>query len=155
MSVRMCTGNRLAALLVVLCAAPGAARAQPVDTLEAQIRAQTRIIESNQASLDERLDAQADRGVLFLKSGRFDLALVDFTEVIRIRPHADDVLVERGMALKATAQPDAAMVDFDEALRINPDNTNGLRQRAAEYRTRGRFTDAVRDLDRACDKIGR
>ena len=136
----------LAAALVSIATVSGA---QTGGDLDAAIRVRTRTIESAQSTRDEQLDAQAARGVLFRKTGRFDLAIVDLTEVLRSRPEADDVLVERGMALKATRQTDAAMVDFEEALRINPDNTDGLRQRAAEYRGRGRFADAVRDLNRA------
>src|SRR5262245_26696066 len=90
----------------------------------------TAVIESPSFDAAERLDALATRGMLFRKTGRFDLAVVDLTEVLRIRPSADDVYVERGMALVATREPDRAMADFNEALRLNPDNLSALRQRA-------------------------
>jgi lipoprotein NlpI len=55
------------------------------------------VIESDQFTTTQRLDALAARGVLFRKTGRFDLAVVDFTEVLRTRISADEVYVERGM----------------------------------------------------------
>ena len=74
------------------------ASAQAVNDVAAQIRACTRTIESAQATREARLDAQAARGVLFIKIGQFDLAIVDLSEVLRVRSQADDVYAERGTA---------------------------------------------------------
>src|SRR5262249_52391984 len=109
----------------------------------------TAVTESNAFSAADRLDARAMRGILFRKTGRFDLAVVDLTEVLRNRPSDDDVYVERGMALVATGDHDGALADFDEAIRLNPDNPSALRQRAVAYRERHRYDDAIHDLDRA------
>jgi len=78
-------------VLVAVMLVPWVAQGQGVTNLDAQISARTRIIESRQSTRDEQLDAQAERGVLFRKTGRFDLAIVDLTEVLRSRPQADDV----------------------------------------------------------------
>ena len=109
----------------------------------------TAVVESDRFTAEQRLDALSARGVLFRKTGQFDLAVVDLTEVLRIRIAADDVYVERGMALVATQQPELAMKDFNESIRLNPSNTNALSQRAVAYRQKGQFDEAIRDLDRA------
>ena len=75
-----------------------AAPAQGVDEFDRAIREDTRIIESAQSTRDQRLDALAARGVLFRKTGLFDFAITDLTEVLRNRPNADAVYVERGRA---------------------------------------------------------
>src|SRR5436190_1324414 len=113
------------------------------------ISACTTVIESTRSTRSQQLDALAERGGLFRKTGRFDLAIVDLTEVLRNRASADDVYVERGMALAANRQPDLALADFDEAIGLNPNNRIALSQRATLYRARGRFDEAIRDLDRA------
>src|SRR3954470_20839842 len=61
----------------------------------------TAVIESTQFTDAQRTQALATRGTIFRKTGHFDLAIVDFTEVLRRRHDADDeIYVERGMALK-------------------------------------------------------
>src|SRR5256885_12024403 len=82
----------------------GTSAAQTVSDLEREIRARTRVIEYPQSTRDERLDALAARGALFRKTGRFDLSVVDLTEVLRNRVAADAVYVERGMAYVASKQ---------------------------------------------------
>src|SRR5437867_2598448 len=69
----------------------------------------TAIIESAQFALDQKLDALAARGILFRKTGRFDFAIVDLTEVLRNRADADAAYVQRGMALVATRAAGLAM----------------------------------------------
>ena len=98
------------AIALVGALAP-AARAQGVSDVERAIRESTRIIESAQSTRNERLDAQAARGALFRKTGRFDLAIVDLTEVLRNRTRADDVYVSAG-SLAANRQPDLALADL-------------------------------------------
>src|SRR5438445_562623 len=77
----------------------------------------TTVIESSQASRSQQRDALAARGALFRKTGQFDFAITDLTEVLRNRPDADAVYVERGMTYVAAKQPDLAMADFDDAIR--------------------------------------
>ena len=106
--------TRSAGALLAIVLAACTVHAQDGSSLDAQIGARTRVIESPHSTRDQQLDAQAARGVLFRKAGRFDLAIVDLTEVLRSRPQADDVLVERGMALKATQQHRGLKINFRE-----------------------------------------
>ena len=92
----------LVCLVTIVALTGGTSAAQAAGDLEREIRARTRVIESAQSTRDEQLDAQAARGVLFRKTGRFDLAIVDLTEVLRSRPQADDV---------RQLQPGAIVVD--------------------------------------------
>ena len=136
-------------LSAVMVLAAHAAPAQSVNDFDRAIQESTRIVESAQSTRIERLDALAARGGLFRKTGQFDLAIVDFTEVLRNRPGADDIYVERGMAYVSTTQSALAMTDFSDALRINPDNRSALNQRASLYRSQGVYDEAIRDLDRS------
>src|ERR1051326_8826202 len=43
----------------------------------------TAVVESTQFTREQRLNALATRGTIFRKTGRFDLAIVDFTEALR------------------------------------------------------------------------
>src|SRR6059058_2874779 len=58
----------------------------------------TAVVESGQFTREQRLDALATRGTIFRKTGRFDLAIVDVTEVLRANPGDDRAYVERGMS---------------------------------------------------------
>ena len=93
--------------------------------LSARSGESTRIIESAQSTRNERLDAQAVRGALFRKTGRFDLAIVDLTEVLRNRPSADDVPSSAGWRWWRTGSRIWRWRTFDEAIGLNPDNTDG------------------------------
>lgn len=155
------TGALLAAALVWLASAAPAAQtsnalqrchgyaASPSRDPSPAVAACTAVIESGEFTREQKLDAQAVRGSLLRRTGQFDFAIVDLTEVLRSRSDADALYVERGMAYVGAKEPGLAMVDFNDALRINPDNRSALSQRATLFRATRHFDEAIRDLDRA------
>ena len=112
--------RRLVLIAAALCACAGAhASAQStadavgrchsyvapeIDDPDRAIAGCTAVIESPAFDAAERLDALVARGILFRKTGRFDLAVVDLSEALRIRPSGDDVYVERGMSTVSSAR---------------------------------------------------
>src|SRR5689334_5633885 len=96
--------GRWCAATILALTSVSAGSAQTLTDLDRAIRDATRVIESPASSVADRLDAQAMRGILFRKAGLVDLAIVDLTEVLRIRSGADDLYVERGMAYVAGKQ---------------------------------------------------
>ena len=81
------------------------------------------------------------RGIAHGRRGEVDLAIAEFTESIRLKPHAVS-FYSRGVAYTQKGDPDHAISDFTEALALKPDYVDAMVNRASAYRVKG-------DLDRS------
>jgi tetratricopeptide (TPR) repeat protein len=63
---------------------------------------------------------------------KYDLAIADYSEIIRLDPKCAEALGNRGEIYLAKGDHDHAISDFDEALKIKPelDSIDDLRQKA-------------------------
>src|SRR5262249_1707010 len=87
---------------------------------------------------------------------RYDKAIVDFSEAIRLDPQNADTYVNRGdVYLKESfcrgesREPQKAIADFTEALRINPHHPTALRRRAIAHYANGDCEKAISDCSAA------
>jgi tetratricopeptide (TPR) repeat protein len=84
----------------------------------------------------QSVDAQNthyNRGVSNMKSGRYDLAIDDFTQVIIGTPNHSNAYYNRAVCYQKAGQPDKAIDDFKKVLELS--NDKNLRERA-EYNLR-------------------
>ncbi len=87
-------------------------------------------------SADSELDpvtatGRASRGYEYLKQGKFDEAIADFTEAIRTDSRDSRFHTFRGYAYQLKGDKDNAAMDYDEALRLNPKDTIARKFRKA------------------------
>ncbi len=81
------------------------------------------------------------RGIAHGQKGEVDRAIAEFTESIRLKPHAVS-FYSRGVAYTQKGDPDHAITDFTEALALKPDYVDAMVNRAGAYRVKG-------DVDRS------
>lgn len=81
------------------------------------------------------------RGIAHGQKGEVDRAIAEFTESIRLKPHAVS-FYSRGVAYTQKGDPDHAISDFTEALALKPDYVDAMVNRAGAYRVKG-------DVDRS------
>ncbi|DBA05213.1 TPA: hypothetical protein N0F65_005063 [Lagenidium giganteum] len=91
------------------------------------------------------LHTRAIRGHACMKAKMWDLAVLDFTEILRVRP--DDVhgRFSRGMALFKCGRTEDAHLDFSKVLELNPHHVMARYARAGCYNTEGEFGRAIQD----------
>ena len=88
----------------------------PKDCRSLQIDACTEILRTN--PMDPI--ALGNRGIAFRVAGRYDLAIADLSEAIRLDPQTGGYRLERGLALEAKGEHAAAIADFDDAIARDP-----------------------------------
>jgi tetratricopeptide (TPR) repeat protein len=118
-----------------------------------------------------------DRGILFATRGNYELAIMDFSDAIKLEPNLAAAYMLRGRALyasvskvykqeenfsgvdvistdgKASADQirvfDQAIADFTQALRLDPDNANAYNERGSAYAAKGDYDQALADYNQA------
>ena len=68
----------------------------------------------------KEFDAFALRGNAYREKGEFDLAIADYTEVIRLTPSLPQGYHDRGVAHRLKGDREHAIADFQQAVRIAP-----------------------------------
>jgi tetratricopeptide (TPR) repeat protein len=84
-------------------------------------------------------------GRIHSAEARWDDAIADFTEVLRLEPKSREALVQRAHASYQNGDADQALDDCDAALRLEPNDVELRRFRADVYRKTGDVAKA--DLD--------
>jgi len=84
------------------------------DNEAADLLAEAQSLEPNNSTIP------AELGRLYLKTGRYALALQEFGRALALSPRDANALNNRGAALLALKQQQAARHDFTEALQIDP-----------------------------------
>jgi lipoprotein NlpI len=94
----------------------------PSITSDQQVSACTAVIESGGG--ENVAFAYKARGNAYLFKGQYDLAIQDYSQVIRLKPDLADAYSNRGVAYLVKDQYDLAIQDFDEAIRLEPDRAD-------------------------------
>jgi tetratricopeptide (TPR) repeat protein len=134
--------------LVVLLAVPGvpAAAGDVEDCLQeapaSKIAGCTRVIERGGDAGLRLAAAYHQRGIAHHAQGDLDLAIVDYSEVLRLERRHYRALNNRGWAYNEKHDYDRAFADLNKAIRLQP-------KRALAYNNRGNTHLGKRDLDRA------
>ncbi|MGD1020519.1 MAG: tetratricopeptide repeat protein [Verrucomicrobiia bacterium] len=96
---------------------------------------------------DNQSDRALDRGLEAYRTHADDLAITEFSEVIRLRPDYADAYSYRGLAYHHKGDDDRAIADYGEAIRLKPDSVNAYIDRGHAYDHKGDDDRAVADFN--------
>lgn len=118
-------------------------------SVEAQITACTTFIESGIDTPQTLVSVYNNRGNAYISKGKYDLAIKDYDESIKLNPNYFKAYNNRGAAYKKKGEYDRAIADFDAAISINPEYANSFANRAETYAKKGDYGRALKDFDEA------
>ena len=111
---------------------------------------------SNLASLTDVIlrnpasaEAYNTRGVAYARIGKFQEAIADFSQSIKLAPGNAASLTNRALAYRQINRDDAALADFNGAVAADPNHAPAYLGRANLLRVQGKLDEARADLDQA------
>jgi tetratricopeptide (TPR) repeat protein len=146
--------SHLAAAAVLALVAVPASAVTPKDTADCEqmtnpglkVAACTRILQSGLAN-DAKAAAYHHRGVGYLLQTKFDQAIVEFNEALRVDPTYKRSYNSRGNAWKGKGELDLAIADYNEAIRLDPSFAFPYNGRASAFYNKGEWDRAIADYD--------
>jgi tetratricopeptide (TPR) repeat protein len=150
-----------AIFMVAVASLPASAIAQLLDTKfiewcagknraspEQAISGCTALIERGQLSLEALANVLERRGEAYYGKDRFELALKDFSEAIRLDPNYGVAYIGRAKVYYIIHQYDRSILDSTEAVRLNPKLAKSAHNlRAQVYFDKGDYGRAIADFD--------
>lgn len=98
---------------------------------------------------DQAAWAYGMRGLIWKDKGRYDIALGDYNESLRLDPDQAWVWISRGNVQDLGEEHDKALVDYNEAIRLDPKNALAFRSRGTAWLLKKDHGKAIADLDEA------
>lgn len=95
------------------------------------IRYCTSAIESGELSDPDLIAALINRGVAYKSSGRYELAVADYTRALRIAPKDALLFQNRANALREMGDYDAALEDIQKSIDLDPKSAGAWYVRGA------------------------
>jgi tetratricopeptide (TPR) repeat protein len=148
--------RRSAAFIVVLLAASPvraqtaiAACSNPNTPPDQTIAACTQVLQSGSLHGTDLAVAYNNRGVGYLSKGRYDDAIRDFTQAVRLDPKEPAFLIERADAYARNGHADLAITDYTGAARLDPNLADAYYKRGLLYDETGRLDLAIADYTHA------
>jgi len=86
-----------------------------------------------------------DRGMLFIERGEWEIAIMDFTEALKLNSNLVAAYINRGLAYSVKMDSDSAIADFDHAIRLDPNNIDAYYFRSVAYFDKGDKDRAIAD----------
>jgi tetratricopeptide (TPR) repeat protein len=80
---------------------------------------------------------------------KYEEAIKDFTEVLKLDPNAADALCNRGSAQLQLGRIDLALADFDSGLKIKAGDPDLLYNRGLAFLAKGNKPKATEDFNKA------
>ncbi len=93
--------------------------------------------------------ALVDKGIQDCQSGRYDQAIKDFNDALKLKPNDALLITYRGVAYYAKGQNDLAMKDFNRAIEIDPKAGKAYYQRGMIYENQEKYAQAAAELKKA------
>jgi tetratricopeptide (TPR) repeat protein len=134
---------------VAECMFPTADINMPEGAIKHVLAVCTVLIKSGGGSDEGRAIAFLQRGSMYRRLGKFELALADFTESLRYDPKSADAYTGRGNAHRGLGQLDAAIADHSEAIKLNPNFAMAYSNRGNAYRDKKDYAHAIAEYDQA------
>jgi tetratricopeptide (TPR) repeat protein len=100
-------------------------------------------------ALAQDVKAMVDRGMENCQIGRYDQALKDFNDALKLKPKDPALITYRGVVYYAKGQNDLAMKDFNQALEIDPKFGKAYYQRGMIFESQQKYNQAVEELKKA------
>lgn len=93
--------------------------------------------------------ALVQKGMEDSQAGRYDQALKDFNDALKLKPKDPALITYRGVVYYAKGQNDLAMKDFNQALEIDPKFGKAYYQRGMIYENQEKYAQAAEELKKA------
>lgn len=92
-----------------------------------------------------------NRGNIYSKLGKFQLALSDYSSAINIKANRPEVFNNRGAVYLRVGDIESALNDFSNAINLDPDFADSVKNRAAIYMRKNNYDLALKDLEKLID----
>jgi tetratricopeptide (TPR) repeat protein len=86
------------------------------------------------------------RGNVYNDMGKYDLAVLDYDEAIRLAPEDGGMFIDRGKIFRSQSKLQQAISDFSNALDLDKKWTAAYRERGLTYKLMGQQQQAIADL---------
>ncbi len=90
-----------------------------------------------------------DRGIENCQNGRYDQALKEFNDALKLKPNDAMLITYRGVVYYAKGQNDLAMKDFNRAIELDPKAGKAYYQRGMIYENQEKYAQAAEQLKKA------
>jgi tetratricopeptide (TPR) repeat protein len=107
----------------------------------------TAIIQAAQEPAAKLATAFNNRGVAYRLKGKYDQALEDFDQSIRLNPSSPKHYNNRGIIYRIRHDYDRAIADYNEAIWLKSDFPAAFYNRAVAYFDQGEYERALADLE--------
>lgn len=109
----------------------------------------TELLKTSRAKNPTRASYLNSRGRAYYQDRRYEQAIDDFSEAIRLNPKNPESYFNRGDAYDEKKDFDRAIMDYDEALRLRPQVPVVLNNRGLAYSHKRDYDRAIQDYDEA------
>jgi tetratricopeptide (TPR) repeat protein len=109
----------------------------------------TNLINSPGGSADARSLAFIQRGSMYRRQQKYELALADFDQAIRYDPKSASGYTGRGNALRLLGRLDESIAAHSEAIRLEPNNAMAYSNRGNALGDKKDYEHAIADFDMA------
>lgn len=93
--------------------------------------------------------AYFNRGNANIRTGRYDNAIADYSEALKLDPSDADIYNNRGNAFRRKGQHDRAIADYNEAIKLAPNDPDPVNGRGNAYFSKGDRDRALEDFNSA------
>lgn len=105
------------------------------------------------AQLDEKYapnlaSALQQRGTVYVSQGKFQEAIADYSEALKVKAKDPDIFERRAYAEIQLKDYDKALHDYNEAIKLSPEEPKYYQVRAFIYQTKGDFKAALAEVDK-------
>lgn len=118
-------------------------------TLDLQVSSCTAVIQSGRYVETNLAILFNNRGNAYNDEGRYDRAIQDFDEAIRLNPQYAEAFNNRGGAYLGKGQYDRAIQDYDQAIRLNPQIAQAFYNRGLARQKKGDTSGGDADIAKA------
>jgi len=90
-----------------------------------------------------------NRGFAYYNLRRYDSAIEDYGQAIKLNPNYAEAFNNRGDAYADKGQPDRAIQDYNQAIKLNPNDAEAFNRRGVSYSDKGQPDRAIQDFEQA------